>query len=30
VFLDKEAATDWSHFDLDLCVPIRTLARTGG
>jgi len=30
VFLDKEAATDWSHFELDLCVPIRTLARTGG
>lgn len=23
VFLDKERATDWSHFDLELCLPVR-------
>ena len=27
VFLDKENATDWSHFDLDLCLPVRKLAK---
>ena len=26
IFLDKEKATDWSHFELDLCLPIRKLA----
>jgi AraC family transcriptional regulator len=26
VFLDKEKATDWSHFDLELCLPIRKFA----
>ena len=26
VFLDKEKATDWSHFELDLCLPIRKWA----
>jgi len=26
VFLDKEKAADWSHFDLELCLPIRKLA----
>jgi AraC family transcriptional regulator len=28
IFLDKENATDWSHFELDLCLPIRKLAAT--
>ena len=23
VFLDKERATDWSHFELELCLPVR-------
>ena len=23
IFLDKESATDWSHFELELCLPIR-------
>jgi AraC family transcriptional regulator len=27
VFLDKENATDWSHFELELCIPIRKLAH---
>jgi predicted transcriptional regulator YdeE len=26
VFLDKENATDWSHFELELCLPVRKLA----
>jgi len=26
IFLNKENATDWSHFDLELCLPIRKLA----
>lgn len=25
IFLDKENATDWSHFELDLCLPVRKL-----
>ena len=25
IFLDKEHATDWSHFELDLCLPVRKL-----
>src|ERR1700735_3300112 len=29
VFLDKENATDWSHFELELCLPVRKLAATG-
>ncbi|HVN21986.1 MAG TPA: AraC family transcriptional regulator [Dongiaceae bacterium] len=28
VFLDKESALDWSHFDLDLCLPVRKPAET--
>lgn len=28
IFLDKEKATDWSHFELELCLPIRKLAAT--
>jgi AraC family transcriptional regulator len=28
IFLDKERATDWSHFELELCLPIRKLAPT--
>jgi AraC family transcriptional regulator len=27
VFLDKEHATDWSNFELELCLPIRQLTR---
>jgi AraC family transcriptional regulator len=23
IFLDKDSATDWSHFELDLCFPVR-------
>jgi len=30
IFLDKDKATDWSHFELDLCLPIRTLAAARG
>ncbi len=26
VFLDKERAMDWSHFELELCIPVRKLA----
>ncbi len=26
VFLDKESATDWSHFELELCLPVRKMA----
>ena len=31
VFLDKESAMDWSHFELELCLPVRKPAemRTG-
>ena len=25
IFLDKESATDWSHFELDICIPVRKL-----
>jgi AraC family transcriptional regulator len=28
IFLDKENATDWSHFELELCIPVRKLAET--
>jgi AraC family transcriptional regulator len=28
VFLDKESAMDWSHFELELCLPIRKTAET--
>jgi len=27
VFLDKENATDWSHFELELCLPVRKPAE---
>lgn len=27
VFLDKETATDWSHFELELCIPVRKLTK---
>ena len=27
VFLDKEKAMDWSHFELDLCIPVRKLTQ---
>jgi len=27
VFLDKECATDWSHFELELCLPVRKPAE---
>ena len=29
VFSDKESALDWSHFELDLCLPIRRPAEVG-
>lgn len=25
IFLDKEKATDWSNFELELCIPVRPL-----
>jgi DNA gyrase inhibitor GyrI len=28
VFLNKESATDWSHFELELCLPVRKPAET--
>ena len=28
IFLDKEKAMDWSHFELDLCIPVRKLTKT--
>src|SRR5580700_8062366 len=27
IFLNKENATDWSHFELELCLPVRKLAQ---
>jgi AraC family transcriptional regulator len=27
IFLNKENAMDWSHFELDLCIPVRKLAE---
>jgi AraC family transcriptional regulator len=27
VFMDKESATDWSHFELELCLPVRKQAE---
>jgi AraC family transcriptional regulator len=27
IFLDKEKALDWSHFELELCIPARKLAE---
>ena len=27
ILLDKENALDWSHFELDLCLPVRKLTR---
>jgi AraC family transcriptional regulator len=27
IFLDKESAMDWSHFELELCIPVRKLAK---
>jgi predicted transcriptional regulator YdeE len=29
VFLDKENAMDWSHFELELCLSVRKLAAMG-
>jgi AraC family transcriptional regulator len=26
IFLNKDNATDWSHFELELCLPVRKLA----
>ena len=28
IFLNKETATDWSQFDLELCLPIKKLEKT--
>jgi AraC family transcriptional regulator len=27
VFLDKENAMDWAHFELELCIPVRKMAE---
>jgi AraC family transcriptional regulator len=27
IFLDKEKAMDWSHFELELCIPVRKMAK---
>src|SRR5215467_10269982 len=27
IFLDKEKAMDWSHFELELCIPVRKLVQ---
>jgi AraC family transcriptional regulator len=27
IFSNKETATDWSHFELELCLPVRKLAE---
>lgn len=27
IFLDKENATDWSHFELELCLPVRPMTE---
>jgi AraC family transcriptional regulator len=27
IFSDKESATDWSHFELELCLPVRKPAE---
>ncbi len=27
IFLDKESAMDWSHFELELCLPVRKPAQ---
>ncbi|MBI3550713.1 MAG: GyrI-like domain-containing protein [Elusimicrobia bacterium] len=27
IFSDKEKATDWSHFELELCLPVQRLAE---
>ena len=29
IFLDREKATEWAHFDLELCLPIKTLKKIG-
>ncbi|HEY5809325.1 MAG TPA: AraC family transcriptional regulator [Povalibacter sp.] len=29
IFLDKEKAADWSHFELELCLPVRKLTEIG-
>ncbi|MEK7358313.1 MAG: GyrI-like domain-containing protein, partial [Bdellovibrionota bacterium] len=28
IFTNKEGAMDWSHFELDLCLPIKKLEKT--
>jgi AraC family transcriptional regulator len=30
IFRNKDAATDWSHLELDGCFPIQTMSRTEG
>ncbi len=30
VFLDKEKAMDWSHFELELCIPVRNMTGLRG
>ena len=29
VFVDKESAMDWSHFELELCLPVKKAAEVG-
>ena len=29
VFIKKDSALDWSHFELDLCLPVRKPAKVG-
>lgn len=30
IFSSKENATDWSHFELELCLPVKKIGTTGG
>ena len=30
IFVDREKAADWSHFELDLCLPVKKLGKTEG
>jgi AraC family transcriptional regulator len=30
IFLDKEKALDWSHFDLELALPVKKMKRRSG
>ena len=30
IFADKEKATDWSNFELELCLPVKRLETSEG